>query len=103
MLSAVLIAAGCSTASGPEIVISDSGWEAVPGSVAAGGGEFNLTVVNKTETRQAFVVVTMCAVDEVDYSAGNRNPGPLPMRDGLLDLTRSGLCGDPENPDVALY
>jgi hypothetical protein len=107
-LVALLIAA-CSAPAGPEIVIDETGWEAVPATAAAGGGKFDLTVTNNTDTPQEFVVVVICdavsidAADEVDYTPANQDPDALPIVDGQLDLQRSGLCGDPESPDTALY
>ena len=56
LLVAILIAA-CSTPAGPEILISETGWEAVPAIVAAGGGEFTLTVTNQTAEDQTFAVI----------------------------------------------
>jgi hypothetical protein len=107
-LVAVLIAA-CSAPAGPEIVIDETGWEAVPATAAAGGGKFDLTVSNDTNTQQEFVVVVICdavsidAADEVNYTPANQDPDALPIVDGQLDLQRSGLCGDPGSPDTALY
>jgi len=72
---AILIAA-CSAPAGPEIVIDETGWEAVPATVAAGGGEFTLTVTNQTGEGQAFAVIFL-------YEG---EPGSLPTVDGLLDL-----------------
>jgi hypothetical protein len=90
-------------------VIDDTGWKAVPATVAAGGDKFDLTVTNNTNTPQEFVVVVICdavsidASDEVDYTPANQDPDALPIVDGQLDLQRSGLCGDLESPDTALY
>ena len=75
LLVAILIAA-CSTPAGPEILISETGWEAVPAIVAAGGGEFTLTVTNQTAEDQTFAVIYIYEGD----------PGSMPTVDGLLDL-----------------
>ena len=75
LLAAILIAA-CSTPAGPEIVIDETGWDAVPGSVAAGGGEFTLTVTNQTANDQTFAVIYIYEGD----------PDSIPTVNGLLDL-----------------
>ena len=89
-----VLAASCSTTpEGPTVEITDGSWTATPSTVEAGGGSFSLTVANRTATPQTFAVVTLCGGD----------PGALPIEDGLLDLSRDGLCGDPKNPEVALF
>ncbi len=75
LIAAVLIGA-CSAPAGPEIVINETGWDAVPATVAAGGGAFTLTVTNKTAEHQTFAVLYLYEGD----------PDSLPTVDGLLDL-----------------
>jgi hypothetical protein len=104
-----LLIGGCAAPAGPEIVIDETGWDAQPATVAAGGNRFDLTVTNNTDMQQEFVVAKICdavsidAGDQVDYTPANQDPNALPMVDGRLDLQRSGVCGDPESPDTALY
>ena len=101
--SVAFVLTACSAPAGPQIVMTESSWEAIPASVAAGGGEFELTVVNETDVDQPFVVVTICDVKELDYTPEQQDPAALPMTNGLLDLSRDGLCGDPENLNTALF
>ena len=86
---AVLVASiafvACSTPAGPEIVMSEADWDAVPDAIAAGGGEFTLTVTNQTAELQPFGVIYL-------YEG---EPNSLPMVDGLLDLdNRNRVPGD---------
>lgn len=100
----VVVAVSCSASEeGPTVVISDDGWSATPASAAVGGGEFTLTVSNDTDAVQSFVVVTMCPNPEATQQPHGNDPAALPTSDGLLDLSRDMLCGDPEQPDVALF
>lgn len=93
VLLAVLAASCSSTAEGPTIEIRDSSWTAVPETLEAGGGSFSIRLVNLGTTRQAFAVVTLFGGD----------PGTLPIRDGLLDVSRDGISADPDNPEIALF
>ena len=76
ILFVAILVAACSTPAGPGIVIDEGGWEAVPATVAVGGGAFTLTVTNQTAEHQTFAVIYL-------YQG---EPDLLPMVDGLLDL-----------------
>lgn len=100
----VVVTVSCSSSvEGPAVVISDDGWSATPSSAAVRGGEFTVTVTNDTDTVQSFVVVTMCPNPEAIKQPHGNDPAALPMSDGLLDLSRDMLCGDPEQLGVALF
>ena len=74
--SLAILMAACSAPAGPEIVISETGWEAVPATVVAEGGKFTLTVTNQTAQDQTFAIILL-------YEG---EPDSLPTVDGLLDL-----------------
>jgi hypothetical protein len=90
----VVLAASCSSpAEGPTIEIKDGSWTAVPATMEAGGGSFELTVSNLGTTRQEFAVVSLFSGD----------PYALPIRSGQLDLRHHQGLVNLENPESATY
>ena len=90
----VVLAVSCSSpAEGPTIEIGEGSWTAVPATLEAGGGSFDITVSNLGTTRQEFAVVSLF----------DGHPGALPTRNGLLDLRHHQGLVNFENPESATY
>ena len=77
----LVAASSCSSSTeGPTIEIRDGSWSAVPPTLAQAEESFRITVVNMGDEQQEFVVVQIFA----------GAPEALPVRNGVLDVGRSG-------------
>lgn len=72
----VLTLVSCSAPGGPAVQINETSWTASPSAVQARGGEFTLTVTNKTAQDKTFAVIFLFEGE----------PESMPTVDGLLDL-----------------